>query len=53
VVRAGERRNACVNSVGKPERNRTHGRCTCIFEDNIKIDLEGMRGNGLDLSDSG
>ena len=40
VARMGERRDAYMVLVGKPEGNRPHGRNSCRWEDNIKMDLQ-------------
>jgi len=37
--------------VGKPEGNRQHGRPRCRWEDNIKINLQGMGCVGMDWND--
>jgi hypothetical protein len=50
VVRIGERRHACKILVGKPEGKRPVGRSSHRWEDNIKTDLQEIRG-GVDWDD--
>ena len=47
VARVGERRRVCRVVVGKPEGNRSLGRPRRRGEDNIKMDLQEVRG-GMD-----
>ena len=47
VARVGERRRVCRVVVGKPEGNRPLGRPRHRGEDNIKMDLQEVRG-GMD-----
>ena len=53
--RYGERRDAYIVLMGKPEGKRLLGRPRRRCEINIKMDLEEVRwvGNGLDISGSG
>jgi hypothetical protein len=44
----GEKRNACRIFVGKPEGKRSLGRPRRRWEDNIKMDLRGIRWGGID-----
>jgi hypothetical protein len=39
VAEMGEKRNACMLSVGKPEGKRPLGRLWRRWDDNIKMDL--------------
>jgi hypothetical protein len=47
----GEKRNAYRILVGNPEGKRPLGRPRCRWVDNIKIDLRGLRWNGMDWID--
>jgi hypothetical protein len=47
----GERRNAYMISVGKPERKRLLGRPKRRCEENIKIDLREIGWGGMDWID--
>ena len=50
----GVTRDVCRVLVGKPEGKRLLGRPRCIWEDNIKMDLQEVRcGYGLDRAGSG
>jgi hypothetical protein len=50
----GEKRNAYMILVGKPEGKRPLGRQRCRWVDNIKMDLRDRMGwYGLDRSGSG
>jgi hypothetical protein len=51
----GEKRNACMLLVGKPEGRRPLGRPRCRWVDSIKMDLGSDRIGwcGLDWSGSG
>jgi len=42
VARMRERRGACKGLVGKPEGRRPHGRPRRGWEDNIKMDSQGV-----------
>jgi hypothetical protein len=42
----GERRGVYRVLVGKPEGKRPLGRPRCKWEDNIKMDLQGVRWTG-------
>ena len=55
VACMGERRGVYRVLVGKPEGKRPLGRPRHIWEDNIKMDLQGsgMGGHGLNRSPSG
>jgi hypothetical protein len=44
VARIGEKRNAYRLLVGKPERKRPLGRPSCMWVDNIKMDLGEVTG---------
>jgi hypothetical protein len=44
----GEKRNAYMNLVGKPEGKRPIGRHTRRWEDNITIDLREIGWGGVD-----
>jgi hypothetical protein len=46
----GDRRGIYRVLMGKPEGKRPLGRTRCIWEDNIKMDLQEVRcgGHGLD-----
>jgi len=44
VARIGERRSLYSVLVGKPEGNRTLGRPRHRWEDNIKLNLQDLRG---------
>ena len=49
VARIGERRGVYRVLVGKPEVRRTLGGPRCKWEDNIKMDLQGVGcGGGMD-----
>jgi hypothetical protein len=48
TARMGEKRNAYMLLVGKPEGKRSLGRPSCRFVDNIKIDLVRIGLSGLD-----
>ena len=50
VVSIRERRHACKILMGKPEGKRPLGRSSHRCEDNIKIDLQEIRG-GVNLDD--
>ena len=53
VVHMGEDRGVHRVLVGKPEGKRPLGRPRCIWEDNIKMDLqevEGGRGDWMELA---
>jgi hypothetical protein len=45
-------RSACSVLVGKSERKRRHGRPSCRWEDNIRMDVKEI-GRELDKSGSG
>ena len=47
----GKRTGAYRVLVGKPERQRPHGRSRRRWEDNIKIDLQEVRWVGMDWID--
>jgi hypothetical protein len=47
----GEKRNACRILVGKPEGKRPLGRPRRRWVDNIKMDLRGIRWDGVDWID--
>ena len=51
VARMGERRGVYRVSVGKPEGKRSLGRPRCIWEDNIKMNLQEVGCGGLDWID--
>jgi hypothetical protein len=42
VARIGERRSVYIVSVEKPEGKRRLGRRRCRWDDNIKMDLQGI-----------
>jgi len=44
----GERRRVYRALVGKPERKRPLGRPRCKWEDNIKMDLQGVECGVMD-----
>jgi len=44
----GEMRGTYRVLVGKPEGKRSHGRHRCRWEDNIKMDLQGVGCGGMD-----
>jgi len=44
VAHMGEGRGVCRVLVGKPEGKRPLGRPRCRWEDNIKMDLQAVRG---------
>jgi hypothetical protein len=44
----GEMRYAFRVSVGKPERKRPFGRTRCRWEDDIKVDHEGVWCDGVE-----
>jgi hypothetical protein len=44
----GEKWNACMILVGKPEGKRPLGRPTCRGKDNIQIDLREIGWGGMD-----
>ena len=48
VARMGERRGVYRVLVGKPEGKRPLGRPRCIWEDNIKMDLQEVECGGMD-----
>jgi hypothetical protein len=43
----GDKRNACMISVGKPEGKRPLGRPRCRWVDNIKIDFREIGWGGI------
>jgi hypothetical protein len=47
----GERRNAFMMLMGKPERKRLLGRPRCMWEDNIKMFLGKIGWDGVDWID--
>jgi hypothetical protein len=47
-VRMGEKRNACLLSVGTPEGKRPLGRSRCRQVDNIKMDFWEVGWCGMD-----
>jgi hypothetical protein len=47
VVRLGEKRNAYMILVGKPEGRRPLGRPRCRWVDNIKMDLREIGWGGV------
>jgi hypothetical protein len=47
----GERRGMYRVLVGKPEGKRPLGRPRCIWEDNIKMDLQEVGCGGMDWID--
>jgi hypothetical protein len=47
----GEKRNAYMILVGKPEGKRPLGRPKCRWVDNIKIDLREIGWDGMDWMD--
>ena len=47
-MRMGERRGVYRALVGKPEGKRPLGRPRCRWEDNIKMDLQGVGCGGMD-----
>ena len=51
VARMGERRGVYRILVGKPERKRPLGRPRRRWEDNIKLDLQGVGCGGMDRID--
>ena len=51
VARIGERRDVYRGLVGKPERKRPLGRPSRRWEDNVKMDLQGVRCGGMDCID--
>jgi len=48
VVRMEERRGVYRILVGKPGRKRPLGKPRCRWEDNIKMNLEGVGCGGMD-----
>jgi len=42
----GERKGAYRILVGKPERKNAHGRPSCGWEDNIKMELKNVEWGG-------
>jgi hypothetical protein len=48
VTRMGEKRGVCRVLVGKPGGKRPLGRPRRRWEDNIKMDLQEVRGGGMD-----
>jgi hypothetical protein len=48
VVRIWEGRGVYRVLVGKPDRKRPLGRPKCVWEDNIKMDLQEVRCRGMD-----
>jgi hypothetical protein len=53
VARVGQKRNAYLILVGKPEGRRPLGRPRRRWVDNVKMDLERMGWYGLERSGSG
>jgi hypothetical protein len=51
VARMGEKMGVYKVLVGKPEGKRPFGRARCRWEDNIKIDLQGVGCGGMDWID--
>jgi hypothetical protein len=51
VARVGAKRNAYRILVGLPEGRRSLGRRRCMCEDDIKMDLRGIRWCGMDWID--
>ena len=51
VARVGERRGVYRVLVGKPEGKRPLGRPRCIWEDNIKMDVQEVGCGGMDWID--
>jgi hypothetical protein len=51
VARMGEKRNACMILVGKPEGNRPLGRPRRRWVDNIKMNLSEIGWDGMDWID--
>ena len=47
-MRMGERRGLYRVLVGKPEGKRPCGRLRCIWEDNIKLNLQEVGYGGMD-----
>jgi len=45
----GERRGVYRVLVGKPKGKRPHGRPRCRWEDNIKMDLQEVGCEGMEL----
>ena len=52
VAHMGKRKGVYRALVGKPEGKRPLGRPRRKWEDIIKMDLQEVRGHGLDLCDS-
>jgi hypothetical protein len=44
----GDKRNACRDSVGKPEGRRPLRRPRCVGEDSVKLDLREAGLSGMD-----
>jgi hypothetical protein len=51
VARLGEKRNAYMILVGKPEGKRPLGRLKCRWEDNIRMVLREIGWGGMDWTD--
>jgi hypothetical protein len=51
VAQMGEKRDAYMTLVGKPEGQRTLGRPTRMWVENIKIDLKEIVWDGMDWID--
>jgi hypothetical protein len=51
IAQMGEGRGVCRVLVGKPEGKRPLGRPKCLWEDNIKMDLQEVGCGGMDWTE--
>jgi hypothetical protein len=51
VARMRDKKNVCRMLIGEPKGKRSLGRPRCRWVDNIKVDLRGIRWDGISWID--